>query len=78
MGKSMYVNTKPTIVSVRVTDEQMEGIRRVMEATKKSASDVMREAFTMFAEKLERAGRTERLDAIRAAALKYAEARGEA
>lgn len=75
MGKSVFVNTKPTIVSVRVTDEQMEGIRRLMEATKKSASDIMREAFDMFAEKLER---SERLDAIRASAVKYAAARREA
>ncbi|AJE02738.1 ribbon-helix-helix protein, CopG family [Geobacter pickeringii] len=74
MGKSVYVNTKPTIVSVRVTDEQMEGIRRLMETTKKSASDIMREAFGMLAEKLER---SERLDAIRTAAAKYAEARRE-
>ena len=66
--KSVYTNTRPSVVSVRVTDEQMEDIRRLMEATKKSASDVMREAFALFAEKIERA---ERLKAIRAAAVKY-------
>lgn len=66
--KSVYTNTRPSVVSVRVTDEQMEDIRRLMEATNKSASDVMREAFTLFGEKIERA---ERLKAIRAAAVKY-------
>lgn len=66
--KSVYTNTRPSVVSVRVTDEQMEDIRRLMEVTKKSASDVMREAFGLFAEKIER---TERLKAIRTAAMKY-------
>ncbi|BEH09310.1 MULTISPECIES: ribbon-helix-helix protein, CopG family [Geobacter] len=75
MGKSVYVNTKPTVISVRVTDEQMEEVKRLMEKMKMSASDIMREAFFQFADKVERAGR---LDAIRAAAMKCGEARRRA
>lgn len=74
MGKSVCVNPKPTVISVRVTDEQMEEIRLLMEKKKMSASDIMREAFHAFVDSAER----KRMDAIRAAALKYTEARGEA
>lgn len=74
MGKAASVNTKPTVISVRVTDDQMEDIRRLMEKKRMSASDIMREAFCVFADSMER----NRLDAIRAAALKYTEARGDA
>lgn len=67
MGKPVSVNPKPTVISVRVTDDQMEDIRRLMENKKMSASEIMREAFYVFAESMER----KRMDAIRAAALKY-------
>lgn len=73
MGKPVCVNPKPTVISVRITDEQMDAVRRLMEIKKVSASDVMREAFCLFADNLER---TERLDAIRAAARKYARSPG--
>ncbi|GLI36998.1 ribbon-helix-helix protein, CopG family [Geobacter hydrogenophilus] len=72
MGKPVSVNPKPTVISVRVTDDQMEEIRRLMEKKKMSASDIMREAFRSFMENAEQS----RMDAIRAAALKYSEARG--
>ncbi len=72
MGKPVSVNPKPTVISVRVTDDQMEEIRRLMEKKKMSASDIMREAFRSFVENAEQ----RRMDAIRAAALKYSEARG--
>lgn len=72
MGKPVSVNPKPTVISVRVTDDQMEEIRRLMEKKKMSASDIMREAFRSFMENAEQ----RRMDAIRAAALKYSEARG--
>lgn len=71
MGKPVCVNPKPTVISVRVTDDQMEEIRRLMEKKKMSASEVMREAFCVFAESMERT----RMDAIRAAAVKYTETR---
>ncbi|RNC66319.1 MAG: CopG family transcriptional regulator [Desulfuromonadales bacterium] len=74
MGKQVCVNPRPTVISVRITDEQMEAVRRLMEARNVSASDIMREALCLFADNLERA---ERLNAIRAAARKYARARGE-
>lgn len=67
MGKPMGVNPKPTVISVRVADDQMEDIRRLMEKKKMSASEVMREAFYVFANDLEQ----QRLDVIRSAALKY-------
>lgn len=67
MGKPVSVNPKPTVISVRISDDQMEDLRRLMEKKKMSASEVMREAFNLFAESMER----KRMDAIRAAALKY-------
>ncbi len=67
MGKPVGVNPKPTVISVRVADDQMEDIRRLMEKKKMSASEVMREAFYVFANDLEQ----KRLDVIRSAALKY-------
>ena len=67
MGKAVCVNPKPTVISVRISDDQMEDLRRLMEKKKMSASEVMREAFNVFAESMER----KRMDAIRAAALKY-------
>lgn len=50
MGK-LYANTKPTIVSVRISDDQMENITRLMEKTNKTASDIMREAFHLMADR---------------------------
>lgn len=67
MGKPVCVNARPTVISVRVTDEQLEAVRRLMEKKKMSASEIMREAFYVFAESMER----KRMDAIQAAALKY-------
>ncbi|WP_306533295.1 ribbon-helix-helix protein, CopG family [Geobacter sp.] len=67
MGKPVGVNPKPTVISVRVTDEQLEAVRRLMEKKKMSASEIMREAFYVFANDLEQ----KRLDVIRSAALKY-------
>ena len=52
MGK-LYAHTKPTIVSVRISDDQMENITRLMEKTNKTASDIMREAFHMMADRFE-------------------------
>ncbi|CAG0984765.1 hypothetical protein GEOBC_02031 [Geobacteraceae bacterium] len=67
MGKPVGVNPKPTVISVRVTDEQLEAVRRLMEKKKMSASEIMREAFYVFANDLEQ----KRLDVIRSAARKY-------
>jgi len=39
---------KPNIVSMRIADDEMENIQRLMEQTNKSASDIMRDAFSMF------------------------------
>lgn len=71
MGKTLYETARPTVISVRVADDQMEVIRRLMEKKKMSASDIMREAFHVLVENAER----KRMDAIRAAAVKYTGAR---
>ncbi|HTG82338.1 MAG TPA: hypothetical protein VL949_10370 [Geobacteraceae bacterium] len=39
---------KPNIVSMRIADDEMECIQRLMEQMNKSASDVMRDAFALF------------------------------
>ncbi|QSV45749.1 ribbon-helix-helix protein, CopG family [Geobacter benzoatilyticus] len=74
MGKTLYETARPTVISVRVADDQMEVIRRLMEKKKMSASDIMREAFHVLVENAER----KRMDAIRAAAVKYTGARVDA
>ncbi len=41
---------KPNIVSMRIADDEMENIHKLMALTNKSASDLMREAFSLFNE----------------------------
>lgn len=74
MGKTIYETARPTVISVRVADDQMEEIRRLMEKKKMSASDIMREAFRVLVENAER----KRMDTIRAAAVKYTGTRVDA
>ncbi|WP_243374237.1 hypothetical protein [Geotalea sp. SG265] len=38
---------KPYIVSMRVTDEEMDKFRQIMAVTNLSAADLMRDAFTL-------------------------------
>lgn len=40
---------KPNIISMRISDEEMESIHQIMEETDKRATDLMREAFALFA-----------------------------
>ena len=47
---------KPNIVSMRIADDEMENIQRLMEQTNKSASDIMRDAFSMFRSHWEMSG----------------------
>jgi uncharacterized protein (UPF0261 family) len=44
-----YKQKKTNVISIRVSDEEMEGIQRVIAATNMRASQVMREAFQLMA-----------------------------
>jgi hypothetical protein len=44
---------KPYIVSMRVTDEEMDKFRQIMEMTNLSAADLMRDAFTLLRQQWE-------------------------
>lgn len=44
---------KPNIVSIRITDQEMEDIKQIMDRTNRRASDLMRDAFELFATKWE-------------------------
>ena len=48
--------TKDTIVSARITDDEMYNVRQLMEATKLSASELMRKAFHLQVERFNEAG----------------------
>lgn len=49
-----YKNPKrPHIVSMRITDEEMEKVRRLSEMTELTAADLMREAFTLLRQRWE-------------------------
>jgi predicted transcriptional regulator len=47
---------KPIIVSMRIADDEMENIQRLMEQMDKSASDIMRDAFSLFTSHWEMSG----------------------
>jgi len=47
MRSRLYTNTKAKIISVRISDEEMENVRQLMEVTHMSASGIMRSAFQM-------------------------------
>lgn len=42
---------KTNILSVRISDREMEYVRKIMERTSQSASDVMRDAFRALRER---------------------------
>lgn len=44
---------KPYIVSMRVTDEEMDKFRQIMEMTNLSAADLMRDAFALLRQQWE-------------------------
>lgn len=46
---------KPYIVSMRITDDEMECIQQLTSQMNKSASDLMRDAFTLFRSRWEMA-----------------------
>ena len=47
---------KPNIVSFRVTDDEMAEVQKLMDATSKRASDLMREAYQLLRAEWARAG----------------------
>lgn len=48
--------TKDTIVSARISDDEMESVKQLMEVTHLSASEVMRKAFHLQVERFSHAG----------------------
>ena len=59
MRKGLYAFTKPNIVSMRVSDDEMETIKQLMEATNLKTSDIMRKAFQMLNEQFKETGEWE-------------------
>ena len=47
MRSRLYTNTKAKIISARISDEEMENVRQLMEVTHMSASEIMRSAFQL-------------------------------
>jgi hypothetical protein len=56
MRSKLYTNTKPTIISARISDEEMENVRQLMEETHMSASEIMRSAFQLQIQRFNGAG----------------------
>ena len=47
MGR-MRENPRYNVISMRISDEERETLRQIMEATNKSVSDIMRDAMELF------------------------------
>ncbi len=54
MRSKLYTCTKGKIVSARISDDEMENVRQLMLVTNMSASEVMRSAFLLQMERLNR------------------------
>ena len=50
MGK-MRENARYNVISLRISDEEREQLESIMHETKRSISDIMREAMEYFSEK---------------------------
>lgn len=48
--------TKDTVISARITDDEMESVKQLMEVTNLSASEVMRKAFHLQVARFSEAG----------------------
>jgi predicted transcriptional regulator len=44
----MRENPRYNVISMRISDEERETLRQIMEATNKSVSDIMRDAMELF------------------------------
>lgn len=56
MRNRLYALTRTNIVSARISDEEMENIERVMEATNMKASEIMRKAFHLLRQRYSEPG----------------------
>jgi hypothetical protein len=56
MRSRLYANTKAKIISARISDDEMENVRQLMEVTHMSASEIMRSAFQVQIERLNGTG----------------------
>ena len=56
MRKKHYMFTKPRIVSARISDDEMENVKQLMEVTSMSASELMRKAFQLQMERFDETG----------------------
>ena len=48
MPKKYKNPKKPNIISIRISDDEMETVQQLMDTSSKRASELMREAFTLF------------------------------
>lgn len=51
MRNKLYALTKPTIISARISDNELENVEKLMEETHMTASQIMRKAFLMLVER---------------------------
>jgi Ribbon-helix-helix protein, copG family len=58
MRSRLYTATKGKIVSARFSDDEMENIKKLMQVTNKSASEIMRIAFQLQIDRFQGAGAT--------------------
>lgn len=56
MRDKLYTFTKPTIVSARISDEELENVERLMEETNMTASQIMRRAFQLMIDRFKETG----------------------
>lgn len=56
MRNKLYKFTRPTIVSARISDDELESVERLMEETHMTASQLMRRAFRMMVERFNETG----------------------
>jgi len=52
MRDKLYTFTKSRIVCVRISDDELENVEKLMERTNKSASEIMRRSFLLMVERL--------------------------
>lgn len=52
MGR-MSENPRYNVISMRISDEERESLQHIMSTTRKSVSEIMREAMELFRENME-------------------------
>ncbi|MBT1070243.1 ribbon-helix-helix protein, CopG family [Pelotalea chapellei] len=56
MREKLYTMTKSTIISARISDDEMESVAKLMEETDMTASQLMRKAFRLMIERFKETG----------------------